>query len=695
MLNSINTNIAAYSAQGNIGKASNSASSSIARLSSGNRIVKASDDVAALSIGTSLRTGVTTLKQALANTSQGTSLLQVADSALAQVSDILQRQKAIATQANSGTLSDVERGYLNQEFQALKAQIDQIASSTSFSSVTLLNGSLSGSVRAASDIADVSSAAVTNAATVLTMAGTGTDGDKFTINGVEITLTSSTAGTAEAFGKVRVGASAAVTASNIVAFLNSSTDPRLANYYFDNDGATTPTGVITAAWAGGELEAATEISSATVDVTTIGHYTVATASLATTNVEDGLGVDRVRALGHASGNLFFSNDVGVEAGQAIVTNTVQDNAAFIGKFGEGEMGTITALLTAANTGVFSVKVGDITYISDPVDINEAAAAPIEFTGYDDTNTAAGGTFTINIKGGSVAAFTTQGELNDIVAQMNTGLKGLTFVQNRDLTNFQDGEIATLNGVEVGRLDGMSINYRSTNFDNLRVSGLKITAPTGGQTDSVWEMTINGETYRSTVGTGNQINKNTVIALQSVSNPYNVISFVTGNVDVAGASTAALDLSNQAKADAVAAAINRAMGLDGAESSLNFQVGARSSDTIGVKIENVSTDSLFAGADLDITTLAGAQAASGVLDAAIANINAVRADVGALMSRLDFTAANLQSSIQNQDAARGTLLDTDVAAESTAYATAQVQLQAGIAVLAQANQLPQNLLKLIS
>lgn len=76
-ISSINTNVAAYFAQKNIGMASDSASSSIARLSSGNKIVKASDDVAALATGTSLRTSVTTLKQALLNTSQGSSLLQI------------------------------------------------------------------------------------------------------------------------------------------------------------------------------------------------------------------------------------------------------------------------------------------------------------------------------------------------------------------------------------------------------------------------------------------------------------------------------------------------------------------------------------------------------------------------------------------------------------------------------------------
>ena len=141
-LNSINTNIAAYYAQSNIGKASSMSSSSIARLSSGNRIVQASDDVAAMSAGTSLRTNVTTLRMALINTSQGSSLLQVADGALSQVTDILQRQKAIAVQAGSGSLTSAERSFLNQEFQNLTQEIDRLAEQTNFNGVDLLNGDL-------------------------------------------------------------------------------------------------------------------------------------------------------------------------------------------------------------------------------------------------------------------------------------------------------------------------------------------------------------------------------------------------------------------------------------------------------------------------------------------------------------------------------------------------------------------------
>ncbi len=91
------------------------ASSSLAKLSSGSRIVKASDDAASLAVGTKIKADVTALKQAAVNTAQASSLLQVADGGMARISDILQRMKALATQSSSGQLTDTERGYLNQE----------------------------------------------------------------------------------------------------------------------------------------------------------------------------------------------------------------------------------------------------------------------------------------------------------------------------------------------------------------------------------------------------------------------------------------------------------------------------------------------------------------------------------------------------------------------------------------------------
>ena len=73
----------------------------------------------------------------------------------------------------------------------------------------------------------------------------------------------------------------------------------------------------------------------------------------------------------------------------------------------------------------------------------------------------------------------------------------------------------------------------------------------------------------------------------------------------------------------------------------------------------------------------------------------RATLGAQMSRFDFVSANLATSVENIDAARSTLMDVDVAAEMANYSSKQVVMQASVAMLAQANQMPQALLRLLS
>ncbi len=143
MVSSINNNIAtAFYAQANIATATTESAASVARLSSGNRIVEASDDVTALAIGTSLGTNIGALKTAQTNARQGTSLLQVADGALSQIQSILSQQQSIANQAQSGSLTDTDRGFLNQQFQALSSEIDALATGTTFNGVTLIDGSI-------------------------------------------------------------------------------------------------------------------------------------------------------------------------------------------------------------------------------------------------------------------------------------------------------------------------------------------------------------------------------------------------------------------------------------------------------------------------------------------------------------------------------------------------------------------------
>ena len=86
---------------------------------------------------------------------------------------------------------------------------------------------------------------------------------------------------------------------------------------------------------------------------------------------------------------------------------------------------------------------------------------------------------------------------------------------------------------------------------------------------------------------------------------------------------------------------------------------------------------------------------GAITTAIGTVNSNRANMSSYMSRFDFRARNVDTQIENLAAAKSSLLDTDVAMEMTKFTSAQVLMQANVAMLAQANQLPQNLLRLLS
>ncbi|WP_193371039.1 flagellin [Pelagibius marinus] len=137
----VTTNTAANSALRFLNFNSMMSASSVSKLASGSRIVKASDDAAGLAIGTRLLADTTVLRQSAVNASQGASVLQVGDGGLARIADVLQRMKALAAQSLSGVPSNTERGFIDAEFQQLKAEITAMATTTRFNGNSLLDGS--------------------------------------------------------------------------------------------------------------------------------------------------------------------------------------------------------------------------------------------------------------------------------------------------------------------------------------------------------------------------------------------------------------------------------------------------------------------------------------------------------------------------------------------------------------------------
>ncbi|HMW22993.1 MAG TPA: flagellin [Burkholderiaceae bacterium] len=139
----------------------------------------------------------------------------------------------------------------------------------------------------------------------------------------------------------------------------------------------------------------------------------------------------------------------------------------------------------------------------------------------------------------------------------------------------------------------------------------------------------------------------------------------------------------------------------------FQVGANttSNDTITITTTNMTSDASItavAGTDntgagravIDSTTNGSLTTVINDIDAAIDKVNSERATMGASQSRFDSVISNLQTSVENQSAARGRIMDADFASETANLSRAQILQQAGNAMIAQANQLPQQVMKLL-
>jgi flagellin len=133
----ISHNISSMVTQGSLLKATVSMDKSIEKLSTGLRINRAADDAAGLGVSENLRTQVRGLGMALSNTQDSIAMLNIADGALNEQAEILQRMREVVIQAKNDTYSDTERAYMFQEFNGLRAELDRIAQVTNFNGMQL------------------------------------------------------------------------------------------------------------------------------------------------------------------------------------------------------------------------------------------------------------------------------------------------------------------------------------------------------------------------------------------------------------------------------------------------------------------------------------------------------------------------------------------------------------------------------
>ncbi len=137
---SVNTNISSLQAQNFVSKNHSALNTSLQRLSSGFRINGAMDDAAGLGVSERMRSQIRGMSQAARNANDGLSVVQTAEGAMGEISNVLIRMRELTVQAASDSITNTERGYLNTEFQDLTSEINRITQSTKFNGNVLLAG---------------------------------------------------------------------------------------------------------------------------------------------------------------------------------------------------------------------------------------------------------------------------------------------------------------------------------------------------------------------------------------------------------------------------------------------------------------------------------------------------------------------------------------------------------------------------
>ena len=254
-----------------------------------------------------------------------------------------------------------------------------------------------------------------------------------------------------------------------------------------------------------------------------------------------------------------------------------------------------------------------------------------------------------------------------------------------------------NAVKASGLAGFNINANATAV----AAGAQALTATASGTAIV---TVNGLAINvnNAVGNATTNRANTVAALNAQSSVTGVVATDTGS----GVSLAAADGRNVATAFALGTAVGTTMadfgmaaaGTTGATLNVTYQAPAGITGSVAFAGAFINTTAIAATGTavsaIDVSTVSGAQTALTAIDAALASVNTSRASLGAYQNRFSSVVASLQTTAENLTASRSRIQDTDFAAETAALTRGQILQQAGTAMLAQANALPNGVLALL-
>jgi len=308
--------------------------------------------------------------------------------------------------------------------------------------------------------------------------------------------------------------------------------------------------------------------------------------------------------------------------------------------------------------------------------------------------------------------------SDTGVNTNTGLGDLNFTAagassavNIRSSVAADDQVSTSQNAFSAIAKAKAINDASS-FSGVRaivgetkVSGITITAITLDESNSI---TINGEKIAGFKVQANDADGSLVDAINAVSEKTGVVASLDQDSKLVLTAADGRNITVEASAAAVATSLGLTTGVTGGKitlqsngqfdiaftgASVNVALGSIvSSGTSGTYVFGVSSDKSVAS--VDISTRTGAVEALDVIDLALENVSSQRAALGALQNRLESTINNLSTTSENLTASRSRILDADFASETATLSRNQIIQQAGVSILAQANQQPQIALALL-
>ncbi len=680
----INTNVASLNSQRQLMNSGNALDRASERLSSGQRINSAKDDAAGLAISNRMTSQIRGLDQAIRNANDGVSLIQTAEGALQESTNILQRMRELSIQSANGIYSDADRETLDAEVQQLIQELDRIATSTSFNGQKLLDGSLGKvDLQVGSDAEQTITMKIPamDAKTLgmgfvgVDMLGGEIDLSTLLINENDILINGqSIAKSLESYNGFNIVGPPAVpaqTLDKLIDLINKNVLGIDASTYAQ----ATATGAGTGVLENGQVF---EIAITKLDGTST------TIQVTNTQSMDEL----VEKINTESGGLLSAsvsdNSKLSIAGMNVASFTITDGSVPANAAGGGIAGTYAGRLVLESEH------------GDPITITRGSTgtlAQLNALGFRE-NTNAGQVEGVGISSPNVAWNVGDLSINGVI------------ISNKD-TDSLAGKIAAINAAQSDT--GVTAQaFASTTLD---FGGVDLTAITTPLLMNGEPIDIDGLTSISSVVSAFNAKTNVTGVSASLLGTRIVLegnaAAITFGVDgvndgLADLNAEGLQIQTGTAAPATINAVTQTIQggiklVSTNEAPISIKLGINAVPaTLGLLESNVTAEGAFgtAIASISIDTAAGAQKALGVIDNALSTINEARSQLGAINNRLDFTMSNLANVSEKTSASRSRIVDADFAAETAALSRAQVLQQAAQAMLAQGNARPEQVLQLL-